>query len=36
MFPLFPGEAIEGALELVCCFLTAITAIAGFVLTQRF
>lgn len=35
MFPLIPGEAIEGALELVCCFVTVVTAMISFVLTQR-
>jgi hypothetical protein len=35
MTPLFPGEAVEGALELVCCFITAVTAVFSFVVTQR-
>ncbi len=35
MFPLFPGQAIEGAVELVCCVLTALTALVSFLMTLR-
>ena len=36
MYPLIPGELTTGALEMVCCFLTAVTAVIGCLLTMRF
>ena len=36
MYPLIPGEATAGALEMVCCFLTAVTALISYMWTMRF
>jgi hypothetical protein len=35
MFPFFPGDTIEGAVELACCIVTALTAIVSFLVTLR-
>ena len=34
MLPLLP-EVAAGALEMVCCFLTAVTAVFSYLLTMR-
>jgi len=36
MYPLIPGEMTAGAVEMVVCFLTAVTALISYLLTMRF
>jgi hypothetical protein len=35
MYPWIPAEVTAGALEMVCCFLTAVTAVFSCLLTLR-
>lgn len=32
----FPSEVFSGTFEMVCCFVTAVTAIVSYLLTMRF
>jgi hypothetical protein len=36
MYPLIPGEALSGTMEIVCYFCTAVTAVVSYFLTMRF
>ena len=36
MYPLFLGDAPSAALEIVCYFCTAVTAVVSYLLTLRF
>ena len=36
MIPAVPGDAIAGALEMVCYFFTIVAAVTSYVLTMRF
>jgi hypothetical protein len=35
MYPFLPTDSMSAAFELVCCFATAITAIASYLFTLR-
>ena len=36
MYPIIPGDAMAGALEMVCCFFTVVAAVGSCLLTLRF
>lgn len=35
MYPFLPADSMAAAIELVCCFATAVTAIASYLFTIR-
>jgi hypothetical protein len=35
MYPLLPIDSMAAAVELVCCFATAVTAVASYLLALR-
>lgn len=35
MYPFLPADSLAAAIELVCCFATAMTAIVSYLFTMR-
>ncbi len=35
MYPIIPGNAMAGTLEMVCCFFTVVAAVVSYLLTLR-
>ncbi len=36
MYPFVPGDAVIGAMEMVCCFFTILAAFASYLFSLRF